>query len=136
MDLQKVMARKKKSSPRPTWLIALIGFAVVVFIGSRFFNSQESDPYRTIPLLSAASYLENSNSLRGNTYKLKGTVAESLAWSPTSGRLIAINVDDEQLPLLVTPEFNSMNIQKEQNLIFVVEVDERGILRTKKISKS
>jgi len=29
-----------------------------------------------------------------------------------------------------------MNIQKEQNLIFVVEVDEKGILRTKKISKS
>ena len=130
------MARKKKSSPQPKWLIALIGLAVVAFIGSQFFNSEETDPYRTIPLLDASSYLENSNSLRGNTYKLKGTVAESLAWSPNSGRLIAITVDDEQLPLLVTPEFNSMNIQKEQNLIFVVEVDEKGILRTKKVSKS
>ena len=130
------MARKKKSSPRPTWLIALIGLAVVAFIGSRFFNSQETDPYRTIPLLDASSYLENSNSLRGNTYKLKGTVTESLAWSPESGRLIAITVDDEQIPLLVTPEFSSMNIQKEQKLIFVVEVDEKGILRTKKITKS
>jgi hypothetical protein len=130
------MARKKKSSPQPKWLIAIIGLAVVAFIGSQFFNSKETDPYRTIPLLDASSYLENSNSLRGNTYKLKGTVAESLAWSPNSGRLIAITVDDEQLPLLVTPEFNSMNIQKEQNLIFVVEVDEKGILRTKKVSKS
>jgi hypothetical protein len=130
------MARKKKSSPQPKWLIAIIGLAVVAFIGSQFFNSKETDPYRTIPLLDASSYLENANSLRGNTYKLKGTVAESLAWSPNSGRLIAINVDDEQLPLLVTPEFNSMNIQKEQKLIFVVEVDEKGILRTKKVSKS
>jgi hypothetical protein len=130
------MARKKKSSPQPKWLIAIIGLAVVAFIGSQFFNSKETDPYRTIPLLDASSYLENANSLRGNTYKLKGTVAESLAWSPNSGRLIAITVDDEQLPLLVTPEFNSMNIQKEQNLIFVVEVDEKGILRTKKVSKS
>ena len=130
------MARKKKSSPQPKWLIALIGLAVVAFIGSQFFNSKETDPYRTIPLLDASSYLENANSMRGNTYKLKGTVAESLAWSPNSGRLIAITVDDEQLPLLVTPEFNSMNIQKEQNLIFVFEVDEKGILRTKKVSKS
>jgi hypothetical protein len=130
------MARKKKSSPQPKWLIAIIGLAVVAFIGSQFFNSKETDPYRTIPLLDASSYLENANSLRGNTYKLKGTVAESLAWSPNSGRLIAITVDDEQLPLLVTPEFNSMNIQKEQKLIFVVEVDEKGILRTKKVSKS
>lgn len=130
------MARKKKSSPRPTWLIAIIGLAVVAFIGSQFFNSKETDPYRTIPLLDASSYLENANSLRGNTYKLKGTVAESLAWSPNSGRLIAITVDNEELPLLVTPEFSSMNIQKEQNLIFVVEVDEKGILRTKKVSKS
>jgi hypothetical protein len=130
------MARKKKSSPQPKWLIAIIGLAVVAFIGSQFFNSKETDPYRTIPLLDASSYLENANSLRGNTYKLKGTVAESLAWSPNSGRLIAITVDNEELPLLVTPEFSSMNIQKEQNLIFVVEVDEKGILRTKKVSKS
>ncbi len=130
------MARKKKTSRRPTWMFVLIGLAVVAFIGSRFFNSQETDPYRTIPLLDASAYLENSNSLRGNIYKLKGTVAESLAWSPDSGRLIAINVDEEQLPLLVTPEFGSMNIQKEQKLIFVVEVDEKGILRTKKVSKS
>jgi hypothetical protein len=83
-----------------------------------------------------ASYLENSNTLRGNIYKMEGTVAESLAWSPASGRLIAVEVGEDILPVLVTVDFNSMNIQKQQRLVFVVEVDEKGILRTREVTKA
>jgi hypothetical protein len=36
----------------------------------------------------------------------------------------------------VTPDFNAMNIQKEQQLEFILEVDEKGILRTRKVTKS
>jgi hypothetical protein len=35
----------------------------------------------------------------------------------------------------VTADFNDMNIQKEQRLVFLVAVDEKGILRTRKLSK-
>jgi hypothetical protein len=38
--------------------------------------------------------------------------------------------------VLVSPDFSGMNIQKQQKLEFVVEVNEKGILKTKKISKS
>jgi len=37
---------------------------------------------------------------------------------------------------LVTTEFNAINIQKGQKFIFVIEVDDKGILRTKNLTKA
>jgi hypothetical protein len=39
------------------------------------------------------------------------------------------------IPVLVTPQFQSLNIQKEQQLVFILEVDDKGILRTKEGNK-
>ncbi|MFA7234284.1 MAG: hypothetical protein WC076_09245 [Terrimicrobiaceae bacterium] len=129
------MARRKNSSIRPLWLLVAAGLLLVAFFGSRFFLSSGSDPYRTIAQLDVPSYMENANSLRGNVYKAEGEVSNSLAWSPTSGRLIAVDVEKDTLPVLVTPEFNAINIQKGQKFRFVLEVDPKGVLKTKKISQ-
>jgi hypothetical protein len=130
------MARKRKSSRHPLWIPATAAFLVLVAAGFYFLGSREGTPHRTVPELDPAAYLENANSLRGNVYRLEGRVAESLAWSPDSGRLIAIETGGEILPVLVTADFNAQNIQKEQRLVFLVEVDEQGILRTRKVEKS
>jgi hypothetical protein len=130
------MARKKSSSRSKSLLPIAAGFFVIIALGFVFLGSKDKSTHRTVPSLDVAGYLQNSNSLRGNTYKLEGKVAESLAWSPDSGRLIAIEVDNEIIPVLVTAEFNDMNIQKEQRLVFLVAVDEKGILRTRKVEKS
>ena len=130
------MPRKRKSSPHPRRIAAAVVFIGVLAAGFHFFGSGHSAPHRTVPELDPAAYLENSNSLRGNVYRLEGKVAESLAWSPDSGRLIAIETGGEILPVLVTPEFQDRNIQKEQRLVFLVEVDEQGILRTRRMEKS
>lgn len=129
------MARRKNSSINPIWLLFAVGLVFVAFVGSRFFLSSGSDPYRTISPLDVPSYMENANSLRGNVYKAEGEVSNSLAWSPTAGRLIAVDVGKETIPVLVTPEFNAINIQKGQKFRFVVEVDPKGILKTKKLSQ-
>ena len=129
------MARKKSSSLSKILLPIAAGFFVIIALGFVFLGSKDKSTHRTVPALDVAGYLQNSNSLRGNTYKLEGKVAESLAWSPDSGRLIAIEVDNEIIPVLVTADFNDMNIQKEQRLVFLVAVDEKGILRTRKLSK-
>jgi len=47
-----------------------------------------------------------------------------------------VEVDDNIVPVLISPEFNAVNIQKQQKLIFTVEVDDKGILRAKKVSKT
>ena len=132
------MARRGKSSFHPLWLGLAALLILAAFFGSRFFPSGSSDPYRTIAPLDVTSYLENANSLRGNVYKFEGEVSNSLAWSPTSGRLFAVDVEKgkDTLPVLVTTEFNAINIQKGQKFIFVIEVDDKGILRTKNLTKA
>jgi hypothetical protein len=130
------MARKRKSPPRAGWILGLVTVGILFFAAIYLLGSKDSNPARTTPPLDVASYLANANSLRGNIYKLRGKVAESLAWSPDSGRLIAVQTEDDIIPILVTPDFNAMNIQKEQQLEFILEVDEKGILRTRKVTKS
>jgi len=99
------MARKKSSSRSKSLLPIAAGFFVLIALGFVFLGSKDKSTHRTVPALDVAGYLQNSNSLRGNTYKLEGKVAESLAWSPDSGRLIAIEVDNEIIPVLVTADF-------------------------------
>ena len=97
-----------------------------------------SDPFRTVAPLDVKAYLENANSLRGNVYKIEGEVSNALAWSPATGRLIAVGVNSgaDVIPVLVTTDFNQINIQKGQKFIFLLEVDDKGILRTKDLSKA
>lgn len=107
-----------------------------------FLYNWTKDPYRTLTTLDPREYMENSNALRGNKYKIRGTVDNaSLQWSPTQGRLISVDVDTDDgrtapLGLLVPPEFNSVNIQKGQKFYFQVEVGDKGILTVKGITKA
>lgn len=132
------MPRKTKFSFNPA-VFALLGvMALAVIFGFWFFGRPASQAFRTTPLLDVSLYLENANSLRGNIYQIEGEVANSLAWSPSSGRLFAVSVsnNDYILPILVTTDFNQLNIQKGQHFHFLLEIDENGILRTKDISKT
>ncbi len=132
------MARRGKHSIKPLWLGIAAALVVLAFVGSRLFISATSDPFRTIEPLDVGAYLENANSLRSNVYKLEGEVVNSLAWSPSSGRLFAVSVTggSDVVPVLVTTKFNHINIQKGQRFIFLLEVDDKGILRTRDLTKA
>ena len=132
------MARRRKSTFQPGWLILVAVLVVAVIFGSQLFHTTAADPNRTVAQFDVAAYLDNANSLRGNVYKVDGEVSNSLAWSPTAGRLFAVDVDQGKntIPVLVTKDFNEINIQKGQKFIFVLEVDEKGLLRTKKITNA
>ena len=126
--------RSNKSTP---WLPWVVAGAIATIALVAYLITQASNPFRTSPELDIASYTQNAGSLRGNTYKVTGEVTDSLAWSPTAGRLIAISVEGNSriLPVQVTPEFNTVNIQKGQQFVFLLEVDENGILKTKDLKK-
>ena len=132
------MARRGKSSRLTLGIIIALLLILAAFIGSRLFVTASSDSFRTVSSLNVRTYLENANSLRGNVYKIEGEVMNSLGWSPTQGRLIAVGVENgkDVVPVLVTPNFNHINIQKGQRFIFLLEVDNKGILRTKDMTKS
>jgi hypothetical protein len=129
------MARRKKSSPQPVWIALVAALVVVAFLGSRFFLAPGPEAKSSVAELDVPAYMENANSLRGNVFQATGIVADALAWSPASGRLIAVEIADETIPILVTADFKATNIQKGQKLHFVVEVDENGILKTRKVTQ-
>ena len=133
------MARRASSSVHPVWIVRILILLAVAIGGGFLLFGRVNDPYRTIAALDVTAYMENSNSLRGNTYKVTGTVANSLAWSASAGRLFSIEVTSgsttDVLPVLIPTAFNHVNVQKGQKFMFKIEIDEKGILKTRDLRK-
>jgi hypothetical protein len=131
------MARRARSSANPAWIAVTCLLCLILAGGGYWVYSQISDPFRTLSPLPVAAYLENSNGLRGNVYRVNGTVANQLGWSPTTGRLYSIDVDNTEdvLPILIPAAFNATNLQKGQRFTFEIEVGERGILQARNLRK-
>ncbi|MDD5200728.1 MAG: hypothetical protein PHC88_13105 [Terrimicrobiaceae bacterium] len=132
------MARRSRSSFHPAWLLGGIIALAVIFAGGSYLLNQSGDPYHTVPPLEVTAYLENSNSLRGNTYRVKGEVLNVLGYSATEGRLISVGIDakDDIIPMLIPASLGYVNIQKGQKFFFLVEVTDKGILRAKNLTKA
>jgi hypothetical protein len=131
------MARRASSSVNPWWVGGVIVLILAAMAGGWSLYRNVSDPYRTLTPLDVSAYLDNANSLRGNVYKLQGTVDTQLAWAPQGGRLYSVEVNGRSdiLPVLIPATFNSMNIQKGQHYFFKLEVGDKGMLRVRDIRK-
>lgn len=116
---------------------ALVLTLLAVALGGYFLGTS-GIPYRTAPEFPVAEYLSTSSSLRGNAYRLTGSVLNSIAWSPQSGRLISVEPtgSDSPIPIVVPATLGEINIQKGQRFHFLVEVRENGILYAKDLTKS
>jgi hypothetical protein len=131
------MARKSKKSSLSPAIIFVVLAAVLAVAATAFLVSKGAEPYRTTDNLDVVSYLENANSLRGNTYRLDAEVMNSLAMSPNEGRLISVQAGSNGLlPVMIPARFNDLNIQRGQRFVFMVQVDERGILQVTDMTKS
>ncbi len=132
------MARRASSSPQTLWIVLAV--ALLVFAaggGGYLMYGRISDPYRTIAALPVQDYLENANSLRGNVYKLDGTVLKSLQWTANSGRLFSVEINgSDVVPVLVPQQFNNINIERGQHFLFKIEVGDKGILRAGDVKKA
>jgi len=132
------MPRRASSRTHPVWLVVALILLAGALGGGAYLWVTLSDPYRTLTPIDVATYLDNANSLRGNVYKLTGTIDSELAWSPTEGRLYAVLADGSTtdiLPLLIPPEFDHINIQKDQRFSFKIEVGDKGILKASDMRK-
>ena len=130
------MARRASSSAHPVWMLFAALLLIGALAGGYFLFGKANDPYRPLSPLPIQDYLQNSNSLRGNVYKVEATVAQALQWSATAGRLFSVEVNGELLPILVPPQFNSVNIERGQKFYFKIEVGDRGILTAQDVKKS
>src|SRR5688572_32022529 len=119
------MVRRASSSAHPLWLMAAAAL-VAAAVGGGFLIRSQGDPFRTISPLPVRDYLEHSNSLRGNIYKLDAVVSKAIDWSDSSGRLFAVESGNDVLAVVVPPEFRATNIERGQRFIFKLEVGDKG----------
>lgn len=140
------MARRANSKIRPLWIVLTLGALVLAITVGAVLQNTGGDPYRTVPPLDLGDYLSNANSLRGNVYKVKGQIMQSLGYSRAKGRLFSVEVDDgntrgvgaahDVLPILVPPNLSYLNLQKGQRYTFRLEVDDGGVLKALDMKKS
>jgi len=130
------MARRASSSVHPVWMLIAAILLVAALGAGYFLFGKLNDPYRTMSPLPVQDYLQNSNSLRGNIYKLEATVTQSLEYSPGGGRLFSVDAGGEELPVLVPPKFNNINIERGQRFFFKIEVSDKGILQAQDVKKA
>ena len=131
------MPRRASQKHHPfIWMLVIV-FVLIALIGGFYLYRQINDPFRTLQPLEVATYLENANSLRGNLYKIKATIDNSLAWSPAKGRLLSIKTEKgSPLPIFIPANLNHINLQKGQTFYFEIKVSENGILHVQNLKKS
>ncbi len=129
------MARRASASTNPVWFIIVALIALVALIGAYVLKGRVSDPYRTLTAFPVADYMQNSNSLRGNTYKLEAVVGEQLQFS-ANARLFSVEASGEPVALLVPAALREVNIQKGQRFIFKIEVGDKGVIKALEAKKS
>jgi len=132
------VARRSRSSSNPIWLLGGIVVLILAFGLGGLLLSTSGEAFRTTAPLEVQAYLENSNSLRGNTYKVKGEVLNQLGYSPSLGRLISVQIDatSDVVPMLIPASLSHINIQRGQRFILKIEVTENGILRALDLTKA
>ena len=134
------MPRRASSKIQPIWIVAVVAAAILV-VGLGFvLESQGGDPFRTVAELNLQDYLSDARSLRGNSYKVKGMIYQSLGYSRNKGRLVSVEVgsgaDSNMIPILIPPDLSYLNLQKGQRYVFRLEVGDSGILLAKDMKKS
>jgi hypothetical protein len=132
--------RRASAKPKPFWLIAWVAGLILVAGLGYWILVRLQDPYRTLQALDVASYLENSDSLRGNVYKVDGTIQSALGWSAESGRLFSVEVSSvkgkDYIPVLIPPELSEVNIQKGQRYSMKLEVRHDGVMKVLEMKKT
>ncbi len=122
---------------------AIAGFLVAAFllyriVGGGMLGSSHAN-VGSAEELKLVDYLENANSLRGNVYRVAGTVEERIKWTPDKGRLISLDVSQgstkSPVPVLVPDEFSQTNIERGAEMSFLVKVGQGGLLIAEKLDQ-
>ena len=131
------MARRAQSGLKPAHLIAIVALLVGLISGGWSLLNRGTDPMTGLSLLSTEEYLDSSNALSGNTYKVEGTIDNRLDSWKGSDRLFSVQVSEGGtfVPVLV-PSTLDANIQRGQRYVFKVRVLENGVLEVLQLLKA
>jgi hypothetical protein len=129
------MARRaNKSLPAGKIAAAAVAVFGLIAVAYAVFGTVQ-DPFRTTSPFPVKEYLENANSIKGNTYRLEALVDKTLEVVPATGRLFSVETGGDMLPVLVPAALNGTNIERGQKFHFKVQVNEKGLLVASEIRK-
>jgi hypothetical protein len=131
------MARRAQSGLKPAHLISMLALVGGLIAGGWSLLNRGTDPMTGLSELSTEEYLESSNALSGNTYKIEGTIDNRLDSWKGSDRLFSVQVSEGGtfVPVLV-PSTLEANIQRGQRYVFKVRVLETGVLEVMQLLKA
>ena len=125
------MARRASSSLHPGILMGIAAAVVVAIIAGQSLFKKKKPGFSDVSPLNIQEFLENGNSLRGNEYSLTGKIDEKLRWTTTRGQIVSLRVatpgGDELIGVEIPPNFNNLNIEREQRYAMRVKVRQGGI---------
>lgn len=125
------MPRRASSGINPGILVGVGVFVVIALVAGRLLIGDKSGGFSDVPRLRVDEFLENGNSMRGNEYFLEGKIDEKLRWTPERGQVVSVMVDDdggsEMIGVEIPPQFNHLNIEREQRYAIKVRIRQGGI---------
>jgi len=115
----------------PGILIGIAAAVVVAVVAGKSLFHPKKTGFGDVGTLNIEDFLENGNSLRGNEYSVEGKIDEKLRWTPDRGQIISLRVSskggDELLGIEIPPNFNNLNVEREQRYSMRVKVRQGGI---------
>ena len=125
------MARRASSSLHPGILLGIAAAVVVAIVAGQSLFKKKKPGFGDVSPLNVEEFLENGNSLRGNEYSLEGKIDEKLRWTTHRGQVVSLRVTapggDELIPVEIPPNFNNLNVEREQRYAMRVKVRQGGI---------
>lgn len=125
------MARRASSSLHPGILIGIAAAIVVVVVAGKSLLKKKQPGFAKENPLRVEDFLENGNSLRGNEYAVEGTIDEKLRWTTNRGQVVSLRVKTESgeefIGIEIPPDFNNLNIEREQRYAMRIKVRQGGI---------
>jgi len=123
------MARRASKSSHPILIIGMIvAVGIVAAVGTLIFRKPTAG-FTNVAPLDVREFLENGNSFRGNEYVIEGVIDEKLRWTANRGQVVSMRVDgsDEMIGIEIPPDFNDLNVEREQRYAIRVKIRDGGI---------
>jgi len=125
------MARRASSKIHPGALVGGAVAVVLAIVGGKLFLGEKTQSFGNLTPLVVEDMMENGNSLRGNEYVIEGQIDEKLRWTPSDGQVVSLRVEgrggDEFIGVEIPPDFNNLNIEREQRYSIRVRFRQGGI---------
>ncbi|KAB2640074.1 MAG: hypothetical protein DVB25_04495 [Verrucomicrobia bacterium] len=125
------MARRASSSLHPGIIIGIAAAVVVAIVAAQSLFKHKKPSFGDVSSLNVEDFLENGNSLRGNEYSIEGKIDEKLRWTPSRGQIVSLRVStkggEELIGIEIPPNFNNLNVEREQRYAMRVKVRQGGI---------